>query len=540
MRGRIDDIRARVPTRLVDGVIERTRIDTRALAAIRILAGVLLIADVLLRARQLTEHYTDEGALPRSVAQPIAPEGAVSVFWLTGDPLWVGALFALAGLVGVGLIVGYHTRFMTVLAFVLVISLDMRNILVLSYADTLFRLLLFWAIFLPLGERFSIDAVHRDRPTRASVTGLAPAMFLIQMIVMYLINGIYKTTSETWRSGEAAVLVFGIDEITFLVGDAFRAVPELLAIGGTVWFGLLVVSPVLLVLTGRWRAVLASAYALGHLSFAITVRIGAFPYVGVMGVLAFMPPVAWDTLDRATTRVGLGRRVDRLADTAAARARQIPRVPLGRAKPAIDIATRGAFVAVVLSFALLVVVLVPHVGLLIDPGQESEQEYYELLEDSVVGERIYEAQLRIGIAQPSWNIFAPEPRNVDRYYVFAAVTVDGQWYDLFNDRPMTLERPHDELQRQHEAYRDRFYYSSLTDSGTYPGAAEARGVYLCSKGHDALEGEIASITMLRVTERITADTIDDPDDRDRWATTFHVHACGGHEPEPYELPDDWG
>ena len=43
------------------------RLDTRSLAVFRVGLGLLLLADILERSRNLTAHYTDAGVLPRSL-----------------------------------------------------------------------------------------------------------------------------------------------------------------------------------------------------------------------------------------------------------------------------------------------------------------------------------------------------------------------------------------------------------------------------------------------------------------------------------------
>lgn len=128
-------------------------IDPSSLAAFRAAAALLILADVALRSRNFHFYYTDDGVVPEALARAYVGEGAVSVFFLTSDPGVIAELFALHALFAVLLLVGYKTRLATASSFLFVISLDHHNPLVLSYADTLFRMLLFWALFLPLGER---------------------------------------------------------------------------------------------------------------------------------------------------------------------------------------------------------------------------------------------------------------------------------------------------------------------------------------------------------------------------------------------------
>lgn len=514
-------------------VAERTRIDTRALAVVRVGAAVLILADLLSRARHLEVMYTDAGVLPRSVAREVAPEGALSLFFLTGDPLGVAALFVLHGLVAVGLLVGYHTRLMTVLALVFVVSLDLRNVLVLSHADYLFRLLVLWAVFLPLGERWSVDAVHRARPPRASVTGVAAAAFLGQLVVMYAANGLWKVVGDGWWSGEAPMLVFGRDELTFLLGDAVRAVPELLAVGGVAWFALMLASPLLLVLTGRSRAALALAYAGGHLAFAVTVRIGAFPYAALMGLVAFVQPAVWDRwADRLQTPART-RRHRSLSAGLADRATRVPRPTIG--SPRRWHQARAVGLALVLgSMLVLALVLAPQAGALVDDDLPREERLDRALADVPGAQELLAAQRAVGIDQPSWTIFAPNPQTNDRYHVLAAKTGDGEWIDLATGGAVSLDRPVDPLQAQYPTYRDRFYVNGIDRE---PAAAEALSEYLCDRHDDA---DLVSITVVRVSESVTPATLDAPEDRDRTVHTLAVHGCGDHDPVPYEVPEDWG
>ncbi len=57
-------------------------------------------------------------------------------------------------IVGALLAVGYRTRLMTVLNYVLITSLQARNIIILHGGDVLMKMICFWAMFLPLEKVF--------------------------------------------------------------------------------------------------------------------------------------------------------------------------------------------------------------------------------------------------------------------------------------------------------------------------------------------------------------------------------------------------
>ena len=138
-------------------------VDTRALAALRVGLGLLLLADLLGRARDIRAFYTDSGVLPLAARERLVSEWFLSVHALSGDLWWQVLLFLVAGTAALALTVGYRTRTATVVSWVLLVSLHNRMPIVLNGGDVLLRMVLLWAVFLPLGERWAVDAERRAR-----------------------------------------------------------------------------------------------------------------------------------------------------------------------------------------------------------------------------------------------------------------------------------------------------------------------------------------------------------------------------------------
>ncbi|SNR30474.1 HTTM domain-containing protein [Halorubrum vacuolatum] len=546
--GEISSSLAGAATWLRVSIRERIRIDTRSLALFRLLAGLLIVADVLLRSRNLSFFYIDEGVVPRSLAIAAEPAAAYSVYMLVSTPQATAALFALTGLVGLALAVGYYTRVATIAAFLLVVSLDLRNPFVLSFADTLFATLLFWAIFLPLGERWSIDAAVADRPRRSSVAGIATALILAQMVTMYLVNGIHKTESPLWWSGEATVLIMGIDEITFLLGDSLRAFPEALQFGGLVWFGLLLASPLLLILRDRPRTLLVAAFAGVHLSLALTTRIGAFSYVCLAGLSLFVPVSTWRDVGRLRSRLSPNRtasadrsgRLTTARDHIVAIARLAPHPTHGlSSRLRVGLSARLPFVTpdrFTGRHALLVVIVCAGVVL----GMAAAASAVGVIDEDSPGAELETGATALYEFQTDWSIFAPNPRTTDRYYVFPARTADGEVIDLRTGDELRADRPYDQLQRQHDTYRERFYMASLPDDGDDVPVADHLAEYLCETYGTADGDRLTDIDMYRVDEEITRETIDDPAGRERTERPLSMHSCTGEErSEPIVAPEEW-
>lgn len=501
------------------------RIDTRSLATFRMLVGGLIVADVFLRARNFSFYYTDRGIVPQSLAREQAPDLAVSVYFLTTDTAAIAGLMALQVLVALLLIVGYRTRFAAVVSFIFVVSLDHHNPFVLSYADTLFRLLLFWGIFLPLGERWSVDGVLADGHPRKSVLSVVTPLALGQMVVMYLVNGIHKLESSLWRSGEATPLIFGIDEMTFLLGDTMRQFPTLLEYGGLLWFYMLLASPLLILLRGRVRTAFVGLFFGGHLAFALTVRIGAFAYVAMAGLLLFLQASFWNDASRllSVARGDIQTRAGGLTAYAS-------RFPAFRVVPADyawlrPLVYHTAVAAVVLALGFIGIILVANAGVVFDGGYDQHALNGEVASNSG-GEYVYGVAAGLGVVQPEWSVFAPHPRTTDRYYVFGATTVDGERYDVYNDRPFTWDRPYDELQKQHDTYRHRFFMNSIRRSSSDDELPANLGEHICRSYQEERGIELSHISMFEITEDISRETIDDPAGREVDRDHFYRHDCG--------------
>ncbi|WP_418279913.1 HTTM domain-containing protein [Halorubrum sp. DTA98] len=514
--------------RLLGAARERVRIDARSLALFRVLAGALIVADVLLRSRNLVFFYTDDGVVPTSLAIAAEPAAAYSIHTLAATPAATAALFGATALVGGALAIGYYTRLVTPLAFLLVVSLDLRNPFVLSFADTLFAALLFLAVFLPLGERWSVDAVASDRPRRDSVAGVATALVLAQMVTMYLVNGYHKTASERWWSGEAAVLILGIDEMTLPLGDALRASPTLLQVGGLVWFGMLLGSWLLVALRDRPRHLLVASFAVAHLSMALTVRIGAFAYVCLAGLTLFVQPSAWRDARSLRRRLTLmpvgGSRLARLRAGAVAVAERAPRpTPSVRRHRSVDLTRRNVAVAVgvVALVGLGAVASLSALGVVDEDSPQSE---------------LSTGATALVEFQTDWSIFAPHPRTTDRYYVFSARTTDGDLIDVRNDRELTYDRPADRLQTQHATYRERFYMGSLrrVDGDVADRLAE----HVCETYETDEGASLTHVNMYAVTEQITRETIDDHAGRERSVSRISMHGCGDAAPTAIDPPEE--
>ncbi|WP_254763519.1 HTTM domain-containing protein [Natrinema marinum] len=430
-----DDRLAAALDRLSGAITRRFAVDRRALAAFRIALGLLLLADLTLRARNLEAFYTDAGVLPRSALY--SDYGAVySIHAVSGEAWAIGLLFVVAAGFATAMVVGYRTRLATIGSWLLLVSLHVRNPMVLNGGDVLFRMLLFWAMFLPLSDRWAIDAGRTDW-ARTTVSNVATMALLCQVVAMYVVNALHKTEGEMWMNGEAVVYVFSLDyQFTVLLGNVLAEYHDLLSLMTYAWIALVICSPLLLILTGLPRAALASAFVGMHFGMLLTMRIGLFPLIVVAAFVPFYPPVVWNGASALATRTGLAEPSRRWGRRLATAVRgfdsriDAPAAPIPTARgirsAVSNVRERGGtlFTTAVPALFLVLVVLsnAQAVGYtqVPDPGQSA---------------------LDAAAAEQHWRMFAPEPLQTDGWYVVPATLENGSTVDAMYESEVSWEPP---------------------------------------------------------------------------------------------------
>jgi hypothetical protein len=302
-------------------------IDPRSLAAARIVIGIVLVIDLLERFTDLHALYSADGAIPLEIVRERFSEPwRWSLHYLSGSPLYNGALMGLALLSAVALLVGARTRIATVVSWLLLLSLHHRLPPVNNAGDSLLLLLLFWAMFLPWERCWSLDACYRWKRTtsahlsdpgvvRAPVISAASCGILLQVAIMYGMTGYFKQ-HELWQSGSALQFVLAFDAYGKSTARRLLEYPQLLTwlSWGTLW--LETIGPWLWFFpwfTGIIRVAVCGLLFLMHVGIALTLTVGLFSYVCLAGLLLFVPAAAWDRLNQwISRRPAEGRRDEML------------------------------------------------------------------------------------------------------------------------------------------------------------------------------------------------------------------------------------
>ena len=294
----------------------RYGLDLRSLALLRMGLGLIILSDLWFRRGDLLAHYSDRGVVPRSLLQELWQPAYWSIHALSGAVAWQGMCFAIAALSALLMLIGYRTRWATVVSWVMLISLHNRNPLVVFAADDVLRAILFWAMFLPLGGSYSVDQAlntsPRPQPKRI-LTG-ATLGLMAQQCYVYMFSALFKTTSPDWWPDATAVYYsLSFDQYVTPLGKFLLVLGPLLTVFTLVTLVLEWVGPLLLwspIKSDLCRTVAVIAFILLHLGFGLTLNLGIFPALSCFTWLAFIPTSVWERLSqRAFTPKQLGLKI---------------------------------------------------------------------------------------------------------------------------------------------------------------------------------------------------------------------------------------
>ncbi len=494
---------------LREWIRRRFVVDTRALAALRILLGTILVIDLVHRSFYLDVFYTDDGMYPRSAHEAMwGSFPGYSLHGLFGD-VWVqGLLFLIAAGFAIAVLVGYRTRLAALLSLVFLISLQARNPAVLNGGDRLLRVILFVAVLTPLGERWSIDAIRRGS-ARRSVASIATAALLIQPIAVFTSNAAQKHAGTTWYNGDGLQIALSNDVMTVFLGSYLVEYPVLLEALNWMWIGLLVGSPLFLLLTtGRLRALFAVIYAGAFIGMFLTLAVGLFPFVLVASVIPFLTAPFWDAAARR-----IPPRIHEALPTARAGG-PLAQPPIERRLLTWLRTTNQSLAEFIVeygrSLGTVVAVLVLIWIVLFTTASVTVIEVPDEIDYSALD-------------QQDWGLYAPNPSEAYSWYVVEAELADGTLVDAFSNTTVTFDRPPDPSAEyptfRHRKFMETVQYSGQSD--TSDAVAEAYASWTCRQATQIHDVAVEHITVHQVIQTSPIDgEYDEP-----WNRTVIEQPC---------------
>jgi predicted DCC family thiol-disulfide oxidoreductase YuxK len=307
-------------------------IDARSLGLFRIGLAGLLLADLAGRARDVRDFYTNAGLLPNhTVLWRPQVERLFSMFLPASRGAEVWLMFALCAACYLALLVGWRTRVLQVVCFLLATSLHDRVLFVEGWGASALASLMLWTLFLPLGRRFSVDALRAslrarpdERPADLAPERLPPpddrpavslaCLGVLLQVAVILWCDRANQTGETWRAGTAlhdllwqarVVTVLGAWARVTLSAGTLAALTHAMRVVELV-VPILVLAPV----PRHWTRGLAIVALVGlHVGLALLVDLGGFAGAMIAFAPLLLTDAHWRGLARCVPRRGRRRSV---------------------------------------------------------------------------------------------------------------------------------------------------------------------------------------------------------------------------------------
>ncbi|MEZ4449766.1 MAG: HTTM domain-containing protein [Nannocystaceae bacterium] len=327
-----------------------TRVDPRPAALMRIAFGMVVLwsfLDLLPTARLL---FTDEGFWLGDTARnnyggllrrAYDPEHGFERWYdplrallhgftplhLRADPPFAYTLYGLTFASLIAMIVGWHARAATILAWFLANSLYLYSPIFYTGGDTVVRNFLFLGMFTGWGQAYSLDAWRRRRrELLADARAIAPPpsiaawplrLMMLQLAIIYCATGALKA-GLTWLDGTALYYALCLDHfyrhpivVNIATGLQAIGVLPLMTWATKLWetlFPLALIGVALRAFereraAGRWRAGPGWARLLSYGCVAGAILLAS--YVGGLGALYYYDPKLspWPSVDRTEIAV---------------------------------------------------------------------------------------------------------------------------------------------------------------------------------------------------------------------------------------------
>ncbi len=378
----------------------------------RIGIGLILLLDLCIRSLSIKAFFTDEGVLPISILKQYNWSAAYFSFHtISGELWWQIILFIINAICIVALMIGYRTRLFTFICWVFLTSLQNRNPFIVQGGDDLLRILLFWAIFLPWGERYS---VQKKSNYSTSYFSIANVGYMILPCSIFFFSALLKTSPEWRTEGTAIYYALSLDQIRLPIGTFIYQFPNLLTILTFIVFYIELLAPVFIILpfvSNKIRIFGIICYIALFIGIASTLYVGLFYIIGIVSLIGMFPS-SW--MDWFETKLYKDNTTVELAELENTTTSVFYKASL---------VIKNYFIAAVILFCLMM-----NLG--------SVREFPYALDSKVVE---YGKVLRL---EQNWGMFSPYILKDDGWFVYSGFNQKHQYIDIkHNKSSVSFDKP---------------------------------------------------------------------------------------------------
>lgn len=164
--------------------------------------------------------YGPKGLLPWQISDALSTSNTPSLLFVSNllAPLHISAdatvyIVTTTYLLSlIGLLVGFKTRLMGVLAWLMHIILNTTGHFTAYGVETFLHIALFYCMVLPVGYRWSIDVRKQQKEIAPYLITLSVRLIQLHLCIMYLACGIEKAMGAQWWNGEAVWMALQQDQ----------------------------------------------------------------------------------------------------------------------------------------------------------------------------------------------------------------------------------------------------------------------------------------------------------------------------------------
>jgi hypothetical protein len=222
-----------------------------------------------------------------------------SLATLHDSAAWSGTVLAIEGLAGLALALGCCTRIAAIVGWVAVISVIRRTSPSANSGDVWLGCQMFWAMFLPLGARWSIDALRQGAraaasPRPSAALSMATVAIVLQLVVVYLGAGLAKCNAD-WFTGDALVHAISVHDHGTSVGMVMPHDPWVTRPLQWAIVAAEVGLPIMLIAmpSPAIRITIVALFTVFHAAIWLGMTVGLFPLVGFVAWLPVLPAAFW-------------------------------------------------------------------------------------------------------------------------------------------------------------------------------------------------------------------------------------------------------
>jgi len=268
---------------------------------LRMFFGVLAFGQAVLMLPDVLTWYGHDGVLSIESARRLQNGPRLSLLlWLDPSNKVVTELLWLQMLASVAVLVGFLTRWSTLLVWLLVQAFALRNPLMHYEMDSFLRVFGFLLIFAPAGAMWSVDAYLKKRK-QPLCAPWAQRLMQIQVTLFYWQSFWGKVPGKTWWDGTALYYITHTPDLVH------HQIPSML---DRMWFyhTLTVLSLVTellmwsLVWVKKTRYVVLLMGVMFHVIMQWLFNLDLSEFATLAGYIAFVDPVDIDRVIRAVKR----------------------------------------------------------------------------------------------------------------------------------------------------------------------------------------------------------------------------------------------